>query len=263
MKNTLILIGFFSLLLGCTSSTTKGEDTDTTVRSASSLELLAVQLEKQMADTDLQNKLEVIHSLHYTKDDGSSIEASATLNRSKEIIKVEESFIDKMANSYGTTIFYIKNKKKYASKERFEERTSTEAYFVERVSYYDENEKVVQTRIRKAPYEEDLDAMIFEIVANHDCSIHRAMQAINQEGPFTTYFQGFVISGITSYLIVGESGDNGYVSAVMLQYKTTSTNRLLQNQEKYLGKKLDIEFQKMVDNNGLQFQILLTMAPVK
>jgi hypothetical protein len=37
----------------------------------------------------------------------------------------------------------------------------------------------------------------------------------------------------------------------------------MKNQKKMLGQKLDLEFQKMVDDTGFEFQVLLTLKIAK
>lgn len=229
---------------------------------ASTVEKAESEIEKRIMETDLQEKLDIINSLSYTKEDGSSLEVKAFLDKTQAILKVEERYVDIDRGTYGTNLFYIHNGKKYASKERFEEKSGGQTYFVERVSFYDEKEKVTNTKIRKAEFEEDLDSKIFEQVDLLDCPITRAMNAINQEGDFETRFQGFVHSGNDNFITVGKSED-GYVSALMMQYKSTFTDKLIKNQEASIGKKLDLEFQKMVDENGFEFQILLSVKEGK
>lgn len=263
MTKFLYFIFTLALVVSCKGKNESGEDIsgEGTIQ-ASKEEKAESEIEKRISDTDLQEKLDVVNSLYYTKEDGSSLEVKAFLDKSQAILKVEEKYVDKKRDTYGTNLFYIHNGKKYASKERFEEKSGNQIYFVERVSFYDQKEKVINTKIRKAEFEEDLDSKLFEQVELFDCSITRAMNAINQEGDFETRFQGFVHSGNDNFITVGKTED-GYISALMMQYKSTLTDRLIKNQEASVGKKLDIEFQKMVDESGFEFQILLSVKEAK
>ena len=56
---------------------------------------------------------------------------------------------------------------------------------------------------------------------------------------------------------------NGYISALLLQYEDEITRKLMKNQKAMLGKKLDLEFQKMVDETGFEFQVLMTLKMAK
>lgn len=263
MAKILYLAFALILIVSCKGKTDSGDESSgEAVPQTPELVKAESEIEKRISNTDLQENLEIVNSLYFTKEDGSSLEVKAFLDKSQAILKVEEKYVDKDRGTYGTNLFYIHNGKKYASKERFEETADGKTYFVERVSFYDEKEKVINTKIRKAEFEEDLDSKIFEQVAMVDCSIKRAMDAINQEGEFETRFQGFVNSGNDNFITVGKTAD-GYISALMMQYKSTLTNKLIKNQEQSVGKKLDIEFQKMIDENGFEFQILLSVKEAK
>ncbi len=263
MNKIIFLFSILALTVSCGGSNDSNNETVTTPEQISKQEKQETEIEKRIADTDLQDKLDVMNSLYFTKEDGSSLEVKDFLDKSGNILKVEEKYVDKEKDSYGTNLFYIRNGKKYASKERFEEKDGKNAFFVERVTFYDDKEQVATTKIRKADFEENLDAVPLEITKSVDCSIKRAMDALNQEGDFETRFQGFVNSNNTNYIVVGPSGSDQYNSALMLQYNSTTTNNLMRNQEASIGKKLDLEFQKMVDDNGFEFQVLLTLKVVK
>jgi hypothetical protein len=256
MKNLIYITFIFGLFVSCSSKAEKLGNNESGMPENQKLNAES-EIEKRIADTDLQDKLDIVNSLFFTKEDGSSLEVKAFLDKSEKILKVEEKFVNGENGEYGTNVFYIKDEKKYASKERFEDRTGPKPTFLERVSYYDQNEKVVSSKVRKAEFEEDLDSKPFEKIDAIDCSIARAMSAINQEGEFETRFQGLVFSRNATYLTVGESKENGYTSALLIQYNNDATKALGKNQQAYLGKKIDLTFQKMVDSEGFEFQILL------
>lgn len=262
MKNIFYVSLIFTILVSCTSKTEKLGDFNEH-NSFTNIEKNESEIEKRISDTDLQEKLEVINSLYFTKEDGSSFEVKAFLDKNDAVLKVEEKFLDGKTGEYGTILFYVFNGKKYASKERFEAKKAGKQTFIERISFYDKNEKVVSTKIRKAFFEEDLDAQPFETVDLYDCSIIKAMNALNQEGEFETRFQGYIFNGNSSFLTVGESKTNGYISALMVQYNNTTTEKLRKNQETSIGKKLNLEFQKVTDENGFEFQVLMSVTEAK
>ena len=68
-----------------------------------------------------------------------------------------EIFTGGSSQSIGKRTFYLKDGKKVATIESFEEGEGENAHFVERVSYYDEKEKPVASKKKTAPYEEDLE----------------------------------------------------------------------------------------------------------
>ncbi len=217
-------------------------------------------IEQWISETDLNlDKLNIANSLYYTKDDGSSIEANAYLNDAGQILKIEEIYLDSKSGNHGKNLFYLKEGKKYASKELFEDHGSPDIMYVERVSYYDENEKPIKTKKRKTKYEEDLHAVAFEKAPIRDCSMKRVKDVLNQTGQFQTTFQGFVNSGPMSFLIVGENAKNGYVSTLAIQYADYTIKKLNQKEYDMLGKPLRVEFEKMVDESGFEFQALITV----
>lgn len=264
MTKILSIIFIATLLISCSNGAQDSEsesDNGNSVQTNKSGKT-EDEIEQKIANTDLQVDLKEENSLYFAKDDGSSIEVKALLDKTNGIVKMEEKYVDKSKNEYGTRVFYIENAKKYASKERFEEKSGGKVYFVERISYYDNQEKVTATKIRKAPFEEELDAQVFEKVDLFDCSIKQALDVLNQEGEFETRFQGFINSAKDSYISVGKSED-GYVSALLVQYENTTTQKLRKNQTSSIGEKLDLEYQKIIDENGFEFQVLLTVTEAK
>ena len=261
MVRILYFILIFLVVVSCSSKSEKlNASSNSTSLTLSKQEQKESAIEKRIAETDLKEKLNEINSLYYTKEDGSSFEVKAFLDKSDALLKVEEKYLIGKTGEYGTILFYVHNGKKYASKERFEDRSGKKPTFVERVSFYNEKEKVVSTKIRKAFYEEDLDAKPFEIVDLYDCSIVPAMNALNQEGEFETRFQGLIFNRNSSYITVGESKPNGYISALMVQYNNSTTEKLRKNQYQMIGVKLNVEFQKVIDENGFEFQVLLNVS---
>ncbi len=249
------------LLANCKPSDNSKKEADSEISDPSlNKEQFESKIEKLMAETDLNDQLKVMNSLYFTKEDQSTLEVNAFLNKSEDIVKIEEKYSDGSTGEYGTHIFYINGGKKYATKERYEVKKAKKSTFVERISFYDQKKKVVQTKIRQAQFEEEVESQNFEFIAPYDCSIQRAMDAINQEGSFQTNFQGFITARGDTYLSVGESKENGYISTMLVQYHTTLTRKLQKDQEKYLGKKLNIEFQKMLEPSGFEYQILLSIA---
>ena len=262
MKNIFYVSLIFTILVSCSSKTEKlghsnGHNSFTNKEKNES------EIEIRIADTDLQEKLDVMNSLYFTKEDGSSFEVKGFLDKKGAVLKVEEKFLDGKTGEYGTVLFYVFKGKKYASKERFEDKKGSKPTFIERISFYDQNEKVVSTKTRKAFYEEDLDAQPFETIDFYDCSIQKAMNALNQEGEFETRFQGYILNGSSSFLTVGESKPNGYISALMVQYNNSTTEKLRKNQEISVGKKLNLNFQKVTDENGFEFQVLMSVTEAK
>lgn len=213
--------------------------------------------ERAVVDIDLNDSLLEVGSLYYTKEDGSSYEVGAYLDKDQKIVKMIETFVDNKTGHYGKNTFYFKKGKKLVSNEHFEEKIGGKSKFVERISYYSTNGNVIKTKKRVADYEEDIDKSLFINCEKSNCSTKDAQDALNQEGKFVTTFQGFVVNGRDTYLTVGENTKDGFISALMIQFADDSNIKKLQSAEMaMIGKKLTVNFQKMTDQSGFQFQVL-------
>lgn len=220
--------------------------------------------EAYIAKIDLDDSLKVTNSLYFTKEDGSSLSVIAFLNEKEEVVKLIEKNVDGITNRYQTTTYYVKNGRKYITNEHFEDTIDkSNPQFIERISFYDEKEMPINTRIRKAQYEEDLDKNIFQNVPVYNCPIERALQVINQQGKYVPKFQGLVFSGRTTYITVGEDDEEGFISALLIQYENETTRKMRKNQNALIGKPLDLQFQKVMDDNGFEFQLLLGVKEAK
>ncbi len=250
------------ILISCGQKSQNQIDRDEVFSESTPLEQAEFKIEQLISKTETNDKLVVMNSLYFTKSDLSSIEVFAYLDHKNNIVKIEEKYIDASKKYSSTNIYYINKGKKYATKERFSTNKGKNSRYTERVSFYDNKENVILSKSRNAVYEEDLEASSFTNIPFYNCPITRAMNVINQSGEFETKFQGFVINGPDSYLLVGDSGENGYVSSLMIQFHTALTKKLLNDQEKYFGKKLKVEFQKMTEGSGFEYQILLSTEEI-
>ena len=69
----------------------------------------------------------------------------------------------------------------------------------------------------RTEFEEDIEAVPFTFIKAYDCSSKRAMEVINQEGAFQPFFQGIIINGRDKFITIGESKEDGYISAETYQ----------------------------------------------
>lgn len=210
--------------------------------------------------TELDEKeLTVAKSLYYSRPDGATVEVEVYLNDSNQVIKMVELYTDDAESSIQTKKFYYKNKKKYATKEYFEDENESGKFFVERVTYYDENAKPKVTKKRIASFEDGLVDSMFELVDKKDCSDKRAFQVLNQEGEYVTTFQGFIMQESLTYLIVGENSKEGYASSLVVQFKNNTIIKLQQNEKGMIGTPLEVDFQSAKGDMGFDFQALLSV----
>jgi hypothetical protein len=217
-------------------------------------------IEAHVAAIDNDQELVPANSLMYSHPDGSTAEATAYLDQKETIMKIEERFNDAKTGNFGRRIFYFENGKRILTKEIYQDNTLKKPAFVERQSFYDKNDKIQYSQVREAEFEENLEMCTFRMTEAVDCPVKRAMQILNQEGPFATTFQGFVSGGDMDFLIVGEDVPEGYTSSLAIQHKEGDIQKLLANQRAYVGKKLKVQFERMVDHRDMEFQVLLALS---
>jgi len=217
-----------------------------------------VQMERITA-IDNDKQLTEIHSLDYNTNSGSRIEVIAYLNNAEQEVKIEEHFYDVKSGDYGTYIYYIENGRRFASREVYYDNQLKTPSFVERISHYDSNGKVQSTKERFATYENDLEDVPFSVGKPKDLPIDRAMRVLNQEQEFETTFQGFASDGTLNYLLVGENTPDGYASSLAVQYNQGPILQLMQNEKAMIGRKLTVKHDIVEGQQGMKFQILLSV----
>ena len=213
--------------------------------------------EDKMAAIENYSNWKIMNSLAYNNNAGSREEVIACLNEKDEAVKLEEVFYDAATGNYGRRIFYAEGGKKFASKEVFFDNQLKAPQFIERISFYDKKQQPIYTRERSAALEEDLESQEFVQKSPVGVSIDRAMQIINQQGPFETTFQGFVQNGGLNYILVGENTPDGFASSLVVQYESAEIVKLKKNERGMIGIPVEVQHQTMLDEQGLKFQILL------
>ncbi len=215
--------------------------------------------EKKLAIVANEEEMSVANSLDFRHNDGSFEQVFAFLDAQGEIVKIEEKFANGKTGNTGVRYFYLENGKKFISHERFGDNENGKGSYRERISYYDKNGKVLSTKERLAPFEEDLEKEAYKNTNNYDCSMLRAEQVLNNEGVFATTFQGFLDNGNLTYLLVGGPGESGFASAVAVQYADKTIQTLKQNEKSFINQPLSINFEKMIDEKNLEFQVLISV----
>lgn len=195
------------------------------------------------------------NSLHYDKMDGTFIEVIGHLDTANVIQIVEEQFSDGNGKTNGTRYYYLNNGLPFVTQELIDQVDGTnQALFVDRISYYDEKGKVIKTKTRSASFEDDIYQLKYQAAPLHSVSIDRAMKALNSKGEFATTFQGFVNQDVFSYLIVGPNDPDGFTTALRLDYKDQLVNILYSDPKKYLGAKIQVNFE-VHEDRGFEFQV--------
>lgn len=200
----------------------------------------------------------IASSLYYSKGEaGESIQVDGHMNAENQILKIEEFFSDGNGKNSGRRLYYLNDGRPFLTVEQFDDVSGTKPQFVDRISYYDENGKVMKTKERRGDYQEVVETMKYKPVALAGVSMDRAKRALNQEKEFETTFQGFIDSDQMSYMSVGENNPNGFHSALRCDFKDPLIMTLSSNQQKYIGKKLRVNYQKHTDQSGFEFQVYL------
>lgn len=220
----------------------------------------ANDIEAQMATIENNPNWKVMNSLAYNNNAGSTEEVVAYLNERDEAVKLEERFSDVSTGNYGKRIFYVANQNTFATKEIYFDNELKIPTFIERITFYGKSQQPVYTTERRAATEAELENAAFKQKAPKGISIERAMEVINQQGEFTTTFQGFVQSGGLTYILVGENSKDGFASSLAVQYENEDIKKLRQNERGMIGTPLQISHQTMVDEKGLKFQILVNLV---
>ncbi len=244
------------LFVGCGTDGSKSSDEN--VQQENKAYKNEADFEARIAAIDLNDKLIVANSLQYRDNAGSTEEVAAYLDDDQTIIKLEESFSDVKTQNFGTITFYLENGKKFATKEVYQENRLDEPMFIECITYYDKTEKPVYAKMRKAVYEMDLEQLPFTTVSQKNVSASRALRVLNQEGEFETTFQGLASDGTLDFIIVGENTPDGFASSLAVQHTEGDIRKLMNDEVGMIGTLLEIQYERMVDQSGLEFQVLLS-----
>jgi len=249
--------------VGCNSESELPEDVVTTSTGEYVPNENEVAYEEYIAALDGNDSMASGNSLFYSKGEGEFAEVEFFVNEKNEMVKMTEFYTQVGQNSLTVAkkIFYFKEGKKFATKELFEDGHGDDLGFVERVSYYDDNEKPIVTKRRKAPFEQDLDYETFVVSEKHDCSVERALQILNQEGDFNTTFQGFVDQPDALYIIVGGSDPEAFTSSLIVQNIDATIAKLRRNELSMIGTQLIVDFETLENQGeGFEYQILKSVS---
>lgn len=211
---------------------------------------------------DSSQQLRIINGLAFGNiDKGISIEAIGYLDTNEQEVKIEEIYSDSKTGNTERTFFYIEGGKKFASKQIIYDNTRQPTMFIERISFYDKIGKVTYTKEREAEYEELLSQASFKPAALFDCKIDRALRIMNEEGEFETTFLGFVETKTVDYIIIGPKTKE-FTTSLAVVSPNALTQELKSNQLKYVGKKIEVLFEKTMEGN-VTYQALLNIRLVE
>lgn len=219
-----------------------------------------VAYEDYISQIDANDSLGVGNSLFYSKGNDDFTEVELFVNDEGEMVKMIESYTQ-TTQTVAKNIFYLKEGKKFASKELYEVNKNGEFSFIERVTYYDKKEKPLVTKERTAPFEQDLELETFKSTKKQDCNMQRALNILDQKGEFSTTYQGYVKEAGFTYIIVGGPGKEDFTSSLLVQYEDATIKKLIANEKAMIGTPLIVDFQVVEDpGEGFEYQILRSLS---
>lgn len=250
MKKSLF---FCSLLFLIACNSDNSADKSEQIKTGTSPDT-AITAEITAIDQEISTTGQEATSLNYSKEDGTSIVVHAHLNVKGKLLRLDEEYNNGPVGNTGTNIFYLKEDKVIATRERFEDKVSSEnAQFVERLSFYNSKGDVIRTLEKRVKFEEDLEGIEFREVSKQKLDIARAERALNQQGEFETTFQGFVEAQALRYIVVGSS-KSGFTSAIRINAEDDFIRFISVNEKKHLNRKVQISFEHVMDPTGFQYQ---------
>jgi len=259
MKTLLFPFQILVALLLLNACQNSSEETDLNNNDVVVEELFEGQntFESKINAIETDTTLVVANTLIYTHTNGSTEEASAFMDKNQGIHKVIEYYKNAVNGNYGTRTFYFDKGILFTSVETFLDNSVKDGAFFERHSFYDEKGKVIFTKQRSAEFEIDLEQQQFKMIDPIACSFEDVKLLLEQKGPYETTFQGFASNGEMDFLIVGENKKEAFTSSLAVQHYQGDINKLIKNEKAYIGRPLEVSFERMIDERDFEFQVLL------
>lgn len=263
MKLVVIIVSLGFLFLNACSNSNELENVEGTQAADQNI-VEPNEMDELMNNIDADlDKMNQVQSLLYTKEDHTMVDVTAVLNKNNEITKLTHYFQDGPSGRITRTHFYFKDGAKFASKLVREIQPSTgNAYYSELVTFYDEKQQATSSKERVADFEEYLEQGTYVKAKTTDMSEKEAYKVLNQEKEYAITFQGFVDAGPYAFLIVGENVENGFTSSLSIQTNIPLIKYLEKKGKEELGRPLTVVFERIMDEQGYEMQILMDVQLV-
>lgn len=253
MRNLLVLISLV-VFGSCQDKTLNTADADEVTSELvapdlSSVEAMMAYAEK--VDQQVNDVGKVIPSLSFSNDDESFQVNVFTLQNLP--VKIEEHFMSNRDNVSGIRTFYLNQDTLVLVKELRDELFPDGSFQMRETQTFYERGKAVRTIERVAPYQEDLPYATFQDVNLRDISMANAKQILSTSGSYQTNYLGYLEAAGSTFLLLGDSAPNGFTTALLLEYRDPFVKMLLDQKEKYKGKRLQVEFET-VSYEGVEYQ---------
>lgn len=261
MKISILFSAFILVLFtACTSK----EPESVIDKTNPATDVMPNEVDQLMLDIDADEaNMPIAQSLLYTKEDNTMTDATVYFDKNGVVAKISDYYLDGSTGVVIRTSFYFNGGVKFATRRTQELKNDAgKPYFSEIITFYDKKGNATSSKQRKADFEELLENEAFFKTDITKMDEKVALQKINMQNEFAVTFQGFVESGPYEFLIVGEDKTNGYTSSLSIQSPVATINYLKSKGKEELGTPLNIEFERMIDNQGYEMQILLDVKLV-
>jgi hypothetical protein len=253
-KLALLFLTASYLVVGCKDKSIDGNAiTDDTAPQENldlrSVESLLAYAEK--VDLQLSESGKMMPSLSFSNDDENYKVVLYTLQNLP--VKVEEHFMSNSKNSSGIRTFYLKNDTLLMTKELRDELFPDGSFQMRETQLFYEKGKLVKTIERSALYEEDLQFAAFKESNSKEINMDNARQILSLSGPYQTNYLGHLEAAGSTFLLLGDAAPTGFTTALLLEYRDPFVKMLLDQKEKFKGKRLQVEFE-VVSYEGVEYQ---------
>jgi hypothetical protein len=253
-----LLIGLFifAILLSCSENKQEESKPQHALKEIKPLFDDEIAYENEIRNIDSDKRLTEVTSLEYLSGEGESFVVKGLVetkqdNQVMTLKKLTFKQVFKNGNESTCSYYYI-GTRKFASTCEQSILTGNDLKKVLTKSYYNDSSEVFFSK-RISGNSENINETSYSACKQVDHDDQLALKIINQEGEFETKFQGFTESMGKNYLILGT---HDYTSTVAFAEFNPTLKLLMNNEKKYTGKKLIIDFSVVTEPNGFTFQAL-------
>ena len=210
--------------------------------------------ENEILKIETDKNLTEVTSLNYINSNGKPFIVKGFVDNQMNLRKLIYGNTYDNGNESIITFYYI-GSRKFASINEYTHSFENKFHKKITKSFYDDSSKVFFSKFSN--YNDQTNELTpFKKckISSHDDSF--ALKIINQQGEFQTNFQGFTENMGRYYLLLGT--DN-YTSAVAFSNLSGILKLLKDDEKKYLGRNLIVDFKIVTEANGFTYQEIKTV----
>ena len=202
------------------------------------------------------DELADVLSLEFTSNEGVIISSLAKVDPLGDVqmIKLHK----ELENTIDEELFYYRNGLKLITLKSNIVFSEDNNFYSETISFYGDTGNVIYSGIRKEIDQDSLEMRRFSEITPTILDDSLPLQLLKQEGPFQTNFlsTAFAEEQEKLFIVVGAL-DRSFTSTLAINEKNKLIENILQNQQKYVGAELKIEFMHTTQTDGFSYQTLL------